>query len=430
MLKQVAVPDLGDFEQIDIIEILVSPGDGIAAEDPIIMLESDKAAVEIPSPFGGVVQELKVKVGDKVSEGDLILTIEVDEKVEEQQETTKPAPTAEPEPQPDPEPVVERQPGDKPPAPPPVPPSPENGQSKGKPHASPAVRRISRELGVNLTQVKGSGPKGRILKQDVQLFVKAALARRSSSSGGGLILPETPTIDFSQFGEIETRPLSRINTLSASHLHSSWLQVPHVTQFDEADITELEEFRQEHAQEAKDRGFRLTLLAFILKACVAALKHFPQFNSSLDPSGENLIIKKYYNIGFAVDTPAGLVVPVIRNVEQKGLFELAEELHQLSAKARERRLVQAAMQGGSFTISSLGGIGGTGFTPIINTPEVAILGVARASVKPVFTDDKFTPRLILPFSLSYDHRVIDGADGVRFTDYLSKELSDIRKLLL
>jgi pyruvate dehydrogenase E2 component (dihydrolipoamide acetyltransferase) len=311
-----------------------------------------------------------------------------------------------------------------------VPPSPENGKVKTKPHASPAVRRVSRELGVDLTQVKGSGPKGRILKEDVQVYVKSALAKQKSGPAPGLILPETQAIDFSKFGEIETQPLSNIKTLSGSHLHSSWLKIPHVTQFDEADITELEEFRKEQTQEVKEQGFKLTLLAFMIKATVIALKRFPQFNSSLDPSGENLIIKKYYNIGFAVDTPTGLVVPVIKNVEQKGLFELAQELDTLSAKARDRRLSKTDMEGGTFTISSLGGIGGTWFTPIINSPEVAIVGVSRADIKPVYIDGKFVPRLILPFSLSYDHRVIDGADGVRFTNYLSSELSDIRKLLL
>lgn len=430
MLKQVLVPDLGDFEQIDIIEILITAGDNIRAEDPLIILESEKAAIEIPSPYSGVIEELKVAMGDKVSAGDLILSMEVE--VEEETAPVDPTPTPEPkaEPKPELEPEPEIQVGEKKQAPPPVPPSPENGKVITKPHASPAVRRISRELGVDLTQVKGSGPKGRILKEDVQVFVKSALAKQKSGPAPGLILPETQAIDFSKFGEIETQPLSNIKTLSGSHLHSSWLKVPHVTQFDEADITELEEFRQEQTQEVQEQGFKLTLLAFIIKASVMALKRFPHFNSSLDPSGENLILKRYYNIGFAVDTPSGLVVPVIKSVEQKGLFELAQELEILSTKARDRRLGKSDMEGGSFTISSLGGIGGTGFTPIVNSPEVAILGVARASIKPVFVEGKFVPRLILPFSLSYDHRVIDGADGVRFTNYLSSELSDIRKLLL
>lgn len=434
MLKQVLVPDIGDFDQVDIVEILVAPGDKIVAEAPVIMLESEKAVVEIPAPHNGVVKELNVAVGDKVSEGDLILTMEVqttevengnddatEENIKQENEET---PKQESEQKP------ERRVGDKEQAPPPVPPSTENGKRYSKAHASPAVRRISRELGVDLTQVKGSGPKGRILKEDVQLFVKAAMAKHKNGPAPGLILPETATIDFSKFGEIETQSLSKIKTLSAKHLHSSWLRVPHVTQFDQADITELEEFRKEHTREARDQGFRLTLLAFIVKACAIALKKFPNFNASLDPSGENLITKKYYNIGFAVDTKAGLVVPVIKNVEQKGLFDLAKELDLLSANARDRRLGKSDMEGGTFTISSLGGIGGTAFTPIVNTPEVAILGVSRAAINPVYIEGEFVPRLILPFSLSYDHRVIDGADGVRFTNYLSSELSDIRNLLL
>ena len=432
MLKQVLVPDLGNFEQIDIIEVLVAPGDKIAAEAPMIMLESEKAAIEIPSPHSGVVKELKVALGDKVSKGDLILTMEVEDSAVETKttKTTEPDAVEAPEPESEPEPIAERQVGDKEHAPPPVPPSPENGKKQTNAHASPAVRRISRELGVDLTLVKGSGPKGRILKEDVQVFVKAAMVKHKSGPAPGLILPETPAIDFSRFGEIETQPLSKIKALSGAHLHSSWLKVPHVTQFDEADITELEDFRKEHSKEATKQGFRLTLLAFMIKACVMALKKFPHFNSSLDPSGENLITKKYYNVGFAVDTPAGLVVPVVKNVEQKDLFELAEELDQLSAKARDRRLGKADMEGGTVTISSLGGIGGTAFTPIVNTPEVAILGVSRAAIKPVYGDGEFVPRLILPFCLSYDHRVIDGADGARFTSYLGNELSDIRKLLL
>jgi len=425
-VKQVLVPDIGDFDQIDIIEVMVSPDARVNVEDPLIMLESEKAAIEIPSPYRGTVKELQVTLGDKVSEGDLILTMEVAGSGEELEQQSLQIVTETLEP----EPVAERRAGDKEQAPPPVPPTPDNGRSRHNPHASPAVRRISRELGVELTQVKGSGPRGRILKEEAQVFVKAALAKNKSGPAPGLILPETPAIDFSKFGAIETQPLSKIKTISGAHLHSSWLKVPHVTQFDEADITELEAFRKEHVKEAVDQGFRLTLLAFMIKACVKALKRFPHFNSSLDPSGENLIVKKYYNIGFAVDTPAGLVVPVIKNVEQKGVFDLAEELEQLSAKARDRRLGKSDMDGGTFTISSLGGIGGTAFTPIVNTPEVAILGVSQAAIKPVYIDGEFAPRLVLPFSLSYDHRVIDGADGTRFTNHLSTELSDIRKLLL
>jgi len=427
-LTQVLVPDLGDFDQIDIIEVMVTPGTRISAEDPLIMLESEKAAIEIPSPHSGTVKKMQVSLGDKVSEGNLILTMEIDAGSQIAQQA--PAPTTTPASEPEQKPVRERRAGDKEHTPPPVPATPASNRNRHNPHASPAVRRISRELGVDLTQVKGSGPRGRILKEDVQVFVKAAMAKNKGGPAPGLILPEVPAIDFSKFGEIETQPLPKIKTLSGAHLHSSWLKVPHVTQFDEADITELESFRKDNSQEAVTQGFRLTLLAFMIKACVKALKKFPHFNSSLDPSGENLIIKKYYNVGFAVDTPAGLVVPVIKNVEMKGLFDLASDLEQLSAKARDRRLGKSDMEGGTFTISSLGGIGGTGFTPIVNTPEVAILGVSRAAIKPVYIDGEFEPRLVLPFSLSYDHRVIDGADGARFTNHLSTELSDIRKLLL
>lgn len=430
MLKQVVVPDIGDFDQVDIVEVLVAPGDRITAEDPVILLESEKAVVEIPSPHSGVIKELKIAVGDKVSEGDLILTVEAEDSGSEGTTTEATEPLAAEQPPPESKPKPERQIGEKEQAPPPVPPSPENGNRGTNTHASPAVRRIARELGVDLALVKGTGPKGRILKEDVQVFVKAAMATHQGGPAPGLILLETPAIDFSKFGEIETLPLSKIKAIAGAHLHSSWLKIPHVTQFDEADITELETFRKEHTQEALDQGFRLTLLAFILKACVMTLKQFPQFNASLDPSGENLILKRYYNIGVAVDTPAGLVVPVIKNVEKKGLFDLAKELDLLSSKARERRLSKADMEGGSFTISSLGGIGGSAFTPIVNMPEVAILGVSRATTKPVHIDGEFVARLTLPFSLSYDHRVIDGADGARFTSYLSTELSDIRKLLL
>jgi len=416
-LKEILIPDIGDIEQAEVIEILVAPGDSVTAEEPLITLESDKATMEIPSPHAGIIRELKMTVGDKVAQGDPILTMELTEELETPAtETGMSGQSASTQV----ETVV---------TPPPIPPK-STDKTTAKPHASPAVRRISREFGVDLTQVRGSGPKGRILKEDVQRFVKGAMAKAENIPSHNPILPEMPTVDYSQFGETETRPLPRIKTLSGANLHRSWLTVPHVTQFDEADITDLEAFRKAQAKESSQQGVKLTLLAFLMKATVVALKKHPNFNASLDPGGKNLIIKRYFHIGFAVDTDAGLVVPVVRNADCKGLFDLARELDELGTKAREKRLTPAEMQGGSFTISSLGGIGGTAFTPIVNAPEVAILGISQAAMKPVYSDGEFIPRLILPFSLSYDHRVIDGADGVRFTCYLSDVLSDIRNLSL
>ncbi len=431
-VKDILVPDIGDFEGVEVIEIMVSPGDTISVEDPLVSLESDKAAMEIPSPDAGTVKEIKVSIGDKVSQGDLLVTMEVSEAeaapVEEakaiEPEQPAPAPAAAPEkpaaPAPAAAPVSSHRP-------PPVAPTPIDEAGFRKAYASPSVRKFARELGADLIQITGSGNKGRILKEDIMAFVKKALA---SGTAGGLGVAPMPEIDFSQFGDIETQPLTKINKLTGQFLHRNWVTVPHVTQFDEADITELEKFRKQLNEEHKNEGTRVTVLAFLMKALVSALKEYPRFNSSLDATGENLVLKKYIHIGVAVDTPDGLVVPVIRNCDRKSLIELANELIEASIKARDKKLSPADMSGGCISISSLGGIGGTAFTPIVNAPEVAILGVSRAQMKPVYKDGEFEPRLILPLSLSYDHRVIDGADGARFTSFLSKVLSDTRRLLL
>ena len=443
-LKEVLVPDIGDFKNIDVIEVLVKPGDAIRPEQSLITVESDKATMEIPSPATGVVKELRVKVGDKVSSGSLILLFDsaesapaaapkpaapslsaVPAKVEPPQRAAAaqtPRPVA---PAPRPEPV-------------PYEPAPVPGVT---PHASPSVRKFARELGVDLATMKGSGSKGRITQIDVQEFVKgvmrgvpvAATATAVPVVKGGeysLNLPAWPQVDFAKFGPIETRPLSRIRKLSGGFLHRNWVGIPHVTQHDDADITELEAFRKENAQVAEKQGFKLTMLAFLVKASANALRQFPDFNSSLDQAGENLIVKKYYHIGVAVDTPDGLVVPVIRDADGKGVFEVARELAEISRRAREKKLKPDEMRGGTFSISSLGGIGGTAFTPIINAPEVAILGVSRSQMRPVYKDGTFVPRLMLPLSLAYDHRVIDGAAAARFTAYLASVLSDNRRTFL
>ena len=431
-IKQVLVPDIGKFKGVEIIEVMVKAGDAVQAEDALITLETDKATMDVPSPFSGVVKEVKVKVGDKVSEGMLVALIEVSG------EEAVSAPAAAPQ-------VLKS--SDVPPS---VgaghardqltrghgpllqvaPPTLKSGDESQHPtaHASPSIRRFARELGVNLPQVKGSGEKGRVTKEDVQSFVKTALAQPRTT--GGLQVAEMPIVDFAQFGAIESKPLSRIKKLSSAYLHRNWVSIPHVTQHDEADITEMESFRKKIATEYAAQGIRITPLTFLLKAAVEALQQYPGFNASLDVSGENLILKKYFHIGVAVDTPDGLVVPVLRDVNQKGLVQLAKELAEISARARDKKITAAEMQGGCFTISSLGGIGGTAFTPIINAPEVAILGVSRSSMKPVWKDGKFEPRLMLPFSLSYDHRVIDGAAAVRFTTYLGQVLADVRRLVL
>ncbi|GAB4355312.1 MAG: dihydrolipoyllysine-residue acetyltransferase [Gammaproteobacteria bacterium] len=431
--KAVVVPDIGDFKDVDVIEVMVAPGDVIGVDDPLITLETDKASMEVPSPLAGVVREVKLKVGDRVSEGDTILLLETDEAAAE----ASPPPTGSPEVEENVPEAPSQTVTDSPPPtstayrPPPVEPLPTDKPSGGVPHASPSVRRFARELGVDLRRVTGRGPKGRILKEDVQAFVKAQLALSGTpQGGGGTALPEMPVIDFSKFGETETVALPRIKRLTGVNLHRAWLHVPHVTQHDEADITDLEAFRRDLKPEAEKRGARVTMLSFVMKAAVAALREFPNFNASLDPSGEQLVLKRYYHLGIAVDTPDGLVVPVVRDVDQKGLWDLAEELGVLSAKARQGKLTPTDMQGASFTISSLGGIGGTAFTPIVNAPEVAILGLSRSFMKPVYQDGQFVPRLMLPISLSYDHRVIDGADAARFTRHLSLLLGDLRRLLL
>jgi len=425
----VPVPDIGDFKEVEVIEVLVKPGDKVAKEQSLITLESDKATMEIPSPGAGVVKELKVKVGDKVSKGMAILVLEgTEQRSEPRQEAPKgEAPKAE---------ARKAEAAVKAASPAPArAPQPAAGSGGPKPHASPSVRKFARELGVDLTQVHGSGPKGRILHADIQGFVKGALSGKAPAkapAGGALPfnLPAWPDVDFAKFGPVEPKPLSRIQKLSGPYLHRNWISIPHVTQFDEADITDLEAFRKAQTAETEKKGFKLTMLAFMIKACVTALKQYPQFNASLDKSGESLIIKKYYSIGVAVDTPGGLVVPVVKEADRKGVFDVAQELAEISKKARDGKLSPGDMQGGTFSISSLGGIGGTYFTPIINAPELAILGVSRAATKPVWDGKTFAPRLIMPLSLSYDHRAIDGATAARFTSFLVSVLSDIRKLIL
>ncbi|HMK13402.1 MAG TPA: dihydrolipoyllysine-residue acetyltransferase [Burkholderiales bacterium] len=434
-VKDVLVPDIGDFKNVPIIEVLVKPGDAVKKEDPLLTLESDKATMDIPSPYSGVVKALKIKVGDKVSEGSVLLAIGVSEeapvamsapaKVAETAATLASSPAARVEPEKIvPAPKAEGR-DVKLFSPPALPMMPERAQLS---HASPSVRRFARELGVDLAHVVGSGPKNRVLKEDVQGYVKGELSR--PRAGAGFTIPEMPQVDFAKFGAIEMIQLSRIKKLGGANLHRNWIGIPHVTQHDEADITDLEVFRKSSSAETEKQGFKLTMLSFLIKACVTALKAHPEFNASLDKSGENLVLKKYYHIGVAVDTPEGLVVPVIRDADRKGVFDLARELAEVSKRAREKKLSPAEMQGGCFSISSLGGIGGTAFTPIINAPEVAILGVSKAQLKPVYKDGQFVPRLMLPLALSYDHRVIDGAAAARFTTYLCSVLSDIRRLLL
>jgi pyruvate dehydrogenase E2 component (dihydrolipoamide acetyltransferase) len=421
----VPVPDIGEFKEVEVIEVLVKPGDAVTKEQSLITLESDKATMEIPSPAAGVVKAVKVKVGDKISKGSPILELESNEapaKAEAQKpQPAKPAAAPAPAAAPSAAPPVSREPGD---------------ETAAKAHASPSVRKFARELGVELARVQGSGPKGRILHSDVQAFVKGVIQKApvaARGGGGGPLpfnLPPWPEVDFSKFGPIESKPLSRIQKLSGPYLHRNWISIPHVTQFDEADITDLEAFRKAQTVETEKKGFKLTMLAFMIKACVTALKQYPQFNASLDKSGENLIIKKYYHVGVAVDTTGGLVVPVVRDADRKGVFDIAHELGDISKAARDGKLKPGDMQGGTFSISSLGGIGGTAFTPIINAPEVAILGVSRSAMRPVWNGKEFAPRLMLPLSLSYDHRAIDGATAARFSAFLVSVLSDIRKLIL
>ncbi|HMI89709.1 MAG TPA: 2-oxo acid dehydrogenase subunit E2 [Polyangiales bacterium] len=513
--QRVEVPDIGDAEDVDVVEVLVKPGMKVEANQGLIVLESDKASMEVPSPSAGTIKEVALKTGDKVSKGALILVLESDGAGEEKQPDAKqpgakqpeakqpeakraaapkPAPATAakaPQQEPDPTPADDVDPDAEPesasdtepperdtdsdtdsdsdsdadsdaatavlPAPPRVPKadaartaSDRDGPTRTVPppaypslaaepapardsvaHAAPAVRQLARELGVDLKHVKGSGPHGRVTKEDVQRYVKHAMSAAGTATGAGFAVPELPEIDFSQFGEVGTEPLTKIQKLSGRNLLRSWVTIPHVTQFDEADITELEEFRKKMRADRPE--VKLTLTSFFMKAVVVVLKQMPRFNSSLDRSGENLIMKQYFHIGVAVDTPNGLVVPVIRNVDVKGLHDLAIELSEVSEKARARRLSPADLQGASITISSLGGIGGTHFTPIINPPEVAVLGVSRAAIKPAYVGDDFDkiePRLMCGLSLSYDHRVIDGAYGVRFTNRLREVLADIREMLL
>jgi pyruvate dehydrogenase E2 component (dihydrolipoamide acetyltransferase) len=460
-LVEVKVPDIGDYKDVPVIEVFVKPGDAVGAEDSLLTLESDKATMEVPSPSAGVVKELRVKVGDKVSEGSLLLMLEAAEgkgAAGPAQTQTQPPPAPSPAApaagersqaaQPAPAAAAPAPRSEAAPAPPKAEPqappasrapaerdtsrAPIDEEAFGKAHASPSVRRLAREFGVDLSKVKGTGPKERVLKEDVQNFVKAELERPrgAESAPGGLALPPLPQVDFSKFGPVKTQPLSRIKKISGAALHRNWVGIPHVTQHEEADVTELEAFRKSLADEAKKEGVRVTVLGFLMKASVAALRRFPEFNASLASDGESLILKEYYHVGVAVDTPNGLVVPVVREVDKKGLFELARELGEVSERMRSGKIAPADLQGGCFSISSLGGIGGNFFTPIINAPEVAILGVGKAVTKPVWNGKEFAPRLMLPLSLSYDHRVIDGALGARFISFLAGVLTDIRKLVL
>jgi pyruvate dehydrogenase E2 component (dihydrolipoamide acetyltransferase) len=443
---EVLLPDIGDFRDVDVVEILVSPGQRVEKEQSLIVLESDKATMEIPSPAAGVVEEVRVHVGDQVNEGDLIAVLRAEGAAPK---VATPPVRAEPKEKPE-VPVTERT-VEPPVAPPPAPRAreaalretareaePEREEEPEAPartplaHASPSVRRLARELGVDLARVPGTARKGRITKEDVQRFVKASLAQGGAAGVplAGIAVAAPLDIDFSKWGETELQPLNRVRRTTAANLHRSWVTVPHVTQFDEADITDLDAFRVAQKAEAERRGVKLTFLPFVVKAVTAALREFPHFNSSLDRTGESLVVKRYFHIGVAVDTENGLIVPVIRDADRKGLFELAAELEDLSTRARSRKLRPAELQGGSFSISSLGGIGGTFFTPIVNHPEVAILGISKMQRKPVWQGSEFVPRLILPLSLSYDHRVIDGAEAVRFTRRLAALVGDLRLLLL
>ena len=434
--KEIVVPDIGDFDKVEIIELLVAVGDTIAAEDSLITVESDKASMEIPSSDGGVIKELKVQIGDYVAEGSVLAIIETSQSAGDDAPAAE-AKTTQAEPEEKKEEPAKAEVA-KPAAPAPAPKTSPTANidevSFTKAYASPSLRRFARELGVDLGRVQGTGRKNRIVKEDIKGFVK-----QSMQSGGGTSAPASgtalgvapmPEVDFSQWGDIETVALSKINKLTGQFLHRNWVTIPHVTQYDEADITEMEAFRKQMGSELERDGVKITPLAFIMKAVVASLKAYPRFNSSLDAGKENLIQKNYYHIGVAVDTPDGLVVPVIRDADSKSLVEISQEIRELAIKARDKKLKPSDMQGGCFSISSLGGIGGTKFTPIINAPEVAILGVSRSKMQPVWNGNEFEPRLMVPLSLSYDHRVIDGAEGARFTTHLTKMLSDIRRLLL
>ena len=431
-LIEVRVPDIGDYKDVEVIEVAVQAGDTVAVDATLITLETEKATMDVPSTAAGVIRELRVGRGSRVSQGDVIAVVEG-------AADAKPAPRPEsqsspqPAPQPSPQPAPAKAAGAGMPAPQPAPAQAAGGvkvlDSPGfsTAHASPSIRRFARELGVDLAQVRGTGSKDRITEQDVKAYVKRLLTQGVAPAGAAL--PRVPTVDFAAFGPVERQPLGRIQKISGPRLHASWVNLPHVTQFDEADITEMEATRAKLKDEATARGIKLTPLAFVMRACVQALQAFPHFGASLDADAGELVLKKYVHVGFAADTPNGLVVPVVRDADRKDVFELARELAALSEKARAGKLAAAEMQGGVFTISSLGGIGGTAFTPIINAPEVAILGVSRASHRPVYEGGAFVPRLMLPLSLSYDHRVIDGADAVRFTTFLAKALADVQGLL-
>jgi pyruvate dehydrogenase E2 component (dihydrolipoamide acetyltransferase) len=440
---EVRVPDIGDFKDVPVIEVFVKPGDVVKPDDPVVTLESDKATMDVPAPIGGVVEAVRVSVGAKVSEGTLLLTLRgAAATPQPASRVSAPAPTAEPNRGAKPAQVAtsgaaataaQRE----------APPKTEAPAAGGAidaaamraAHASPSVRKFARELGVDLGKVTGSGPKGRILQEDVQQFVKRALAAPAAAGGGvtgggALNLLPWPSVDFAKFGPVEAKPLSRIRKISGANLARNWVMIPHVTQFDDADITDLEALRLALNKENEKAGIKVTMLAFLIKASVAALQRFPDFNASLDPGGESLVYKRYFNIGFAADTPNGLVVPVLKGADQKGILQIAKEMAELSAKARDGKLGPSDMQGGCFSISSLGGIGGTAFTPIVNAPEVAILGVSRSALKPVWDGKQFAPRLMLPLSLSYDHRVVDGAQAARFITYFAGVLADFRRVVL
>ncbi|HAU1184000.1 TPA: dihydrolipoyllysine-residue acetyltransferase [Legionella pneumophila] len=421
---EISIPDIGGANDVDVIDILVKPGMEVEKDQALITLEGDKATMDIPSPYAGKVIEMKIKLGDKVSQGTPILTLKTLEKSETpeieknlikniSEQSIKEIEKPYEEPKSEPISINNL----------------EIAESKSiLISAGPAVRRLAREFGVDLSLVQGSGRKSRITKEDLQNYIKVRLSEKTTS--GGFSLPSNPAIDFSKFGSIETKPLNKIKKLTGTNVHRSWITIPHVTQFDEADITDLEAFRKSESESAKNQDYKLTLLAFVCSVVCKALHAYPQFNASLDASGENLIYKKYYNIGIAVDTPNGLVVPVIKNVDKLSVIDIAKEMSRLSTKAREKGLTPIDMSGGCFTISSLGGIGGTAFTPIVNSPEVAILGLSRSIIKPIYDNKEFKPRLMLPISLSYDHRVIDGAEAARFTRFLCDCLSDIRRVLL
>ena len=440
-LIEIRVPDIGNYKDVEVIEVAVKAGDSIGVEGTLITLETEKATMDVPSTTAGTIKELKVKRGARVSQGDVIAVVEAaasagaptptpttPTKAEEVVHSAGEVPASKPSPQPTPVNQKTR--------PPAQPPLTKVGEAVGidepgfaRAHASPSIRKLARELGVDLTKVQGSGDKGRITDVDVKAYVKRILSSGGVATQGGAALPRVPVVDFAAFGPVERRPLTRIQKISGPRLQASWVNLPHVTQFDEADITELEQVRASLKPQATERGLKLTPLAFVIRACVQALQQFPQFCASLDADAGELVYKKYVHIGFAADTPNGLVVPVVRDADRKDVFELARDLADLSEKARAGKLSAAEMQGGCFTISSLGGIGGTAFTPIINAPEVAILGVSRSAYRPVYADGSFVPRLMMPLSLSYDHRVIDGAAAVRFTSFLASALNNVDGLL-